>query len=114
MMIKKELKIMSRDLMLLKDKLVFVMGEGNFGTKALKYLKAKRAKVLVADINPSCMAKSEVTVQAADRWIRSHRRKRIIFPPETIRPSSQNFHANRRNRMRLPRHPQPHRSKEVT
>jgi len=57
---------MSRDLMLLKDKLVFVMGGGNFGTKALKHLKAKRCKVLVADVNPYCMAKSEVTVQAAD------------------------------------------------
>jgi len=51
--------------MMLKGKLVFVMGGGNFGTKALKYLKAKDAKVLVADINPDCMAKSEVTVQAA-------------------------------------------------
>jgi len=61
----KELKIMSRDWMLLKGKLVFVMGGGNFGTRALKYLKAKRCKVLVADVNPDCMAKSEVTVQAA-------------------------------------------------
>jgi len=90
--------------MMLKDKLVFVMGGGKFGTSALKYLKAKRSKVLVADVNPDCMAKSEITVQAADRWIRSNRRKRIIFPPETIRPSSQNFHASHRNRMRLPRH----------
>jgi hypothetical protein len=57
---------MSRDGMLLKGKLVFVMGGGNFGTKALKYLKAKGAKVLVADVNPDCMAKSEVTVQAAN------------------------------------------------
>jgi len=66
MMVKKELKIMSQDSMLLKGKLVFVMGGGNFGTKALKYLKAKRSKVLVADVNPDCMAKSEVDVQAAD------------------------------------------------
>jgi len=66
MMIKKELKTMSQDLMLLKGKLVFVMGGGKFGTKALKYLKAKRCKVLVADVNPDCMAKSEITVQAAD------------------------------------------------
>ena len=72
---------MSRDSMMLKGKLVFVMGGGKFGTSALKYLKAKRSKVLVADVNPDCMAKSEITVQAADRWIRSNRRKRIIFPP---------------------------------
>jgi hypothetical protein len=57
---------MSQNCMLLKDKLAFIMGGGNFGTKALKYLKAKRAKVLVADINPDCTAKLEVTVQAAD------------------------------------------------
>jgi len=57
---------MSRDPMLLKGKLVFVMGGGKFGTNALKYLKAKGAKVLVADVNPECMAKSEITVQAAD------------------------------------------------
>ncbi len=56
---------MSQNCMMLKGKLVFVMGGGNFGTKALKYLKAKAAKVLVADINPYCMAKSEVTIQAA-------------------------------------------------
>ena len=65
-MMEKELKTMSQDLMLLKGKLVFVMGGGKFGTKALRYLKAKGAKVLVADVNPDCMAKSEVTVQAAD------------------------------------------------
>jgi len=57
---------MSQNCMMLKGKLVFVMGGGNFGTRALKYLKAKRCKVLVADINPYCMTKSEVTVQAAD------------------------------------------------
>jgi hypothetical protein len=62
----KELKIMSQDWMLLKGKLVFVMGGGNFGTKALKYLKAEDTKVLVVDVNPDCMAKSEVDVQAAD------------------------------------------------
>lgn len=56
---------MSQNCMMLKGKLVFVMGGGNFGTKALKYLKAKRCKVLVADVNPYCMAKSEVTIQAA-------------------------------------------------
>ena len=78
---------MSQNCMMLKGKLVFVMGGGNFGTRALRYLKAKRSKVLVADVNPDCMAKSEVTVQAADRRIRSNRRKRIIFPPETIRKS---------------------------
>jgi hypothetical protein len=66
MMVKKELKIMSQNCMMLKGKLVFVMGGGNFGTKALKYLKAEDAKVLVADLNPDCMAKSEVDVQTAD------------------------------------------------
>jgi hypothetical protein len=65
MMVQKELEVMSWDGMLLKGKLVFVMGGGNFGTKALQYLKAEGAKVLVADLNPDCMAKSEVTVQAA-------------------------------------------------
>jgi hypothetical protein len=62
---KEELKFMSRDLTLLKGKLAFVMGGGKFGTRALQYLKAKRCKVLLADINPDCTAKSEVTVQAA-------------------------------------------------
>jgi len=52
MMVKKGLKIMSQDSMMLKGKLVFVMGGGNFGTRTLKYLKAKRSKVLVADVNP--------------------------------------------------------------
>jgi len=65
MMVQKELKIMSQNCMMLKGKLVFVMGGGNFGTRALKYLKAKRCKVLVADVNPYCMIKSEVDVQAA-------------------------------------------------
>jgi hypothetical protein len=51
--------------MMLKGKLAFVMGGGKFGTNALQYLKAKGCKVLVADINPDCTAKSEVTVQAA-------------------------------------------------
>lgn len=63
--VQKELEVMSRDRMLLKNKLGFVMGGGNFGTRALKYLKAKRYKVLVADVNPDCMAKSEVDVEAA-------------------------------------------------
>lgn len=57
---------MSQNCLLLKGKLVFIMGGGNFGTKALRYLKTKGCKVLVADVNPDCIAKSEVTVQAAD------------------------------------------------
>ncbi|MCW4014779.1 MAG: hypothetical protein NWF06_00235 [Candidatus Bathyarchaeota archaeon] len=44
----------------MKGKLVFVMGGGRFGTNALRYLKAKGAKVLVVDLNPGCLAKSEV------------------------------------------------------
>ena len=57
---------MSRDCMVLKGKLVFVMGGGKFGTRALRYLKAKGAKVLVADVNSNCTASSEVDVQAAE------------------------------------------------
>lgn len=53
---------MSRDCVV-RGKTVFVMGGGKFGTNALKYMKAKGGKVLVADINPDCAAKSEVTVQ---------------------------------------------------
>ncbi len=56
---------MSRDCVVLKGKLVFVMGGGKFGTRALRYLKAKGAKVLVADVNSNCTASSEVDVQAA-------------------------------------------------
>jgi len=48
---------------ILKGKLVFVMGGGKFGTHALRYLKAKGAKVLVVDLNPDCMAKSEIDLQ---------------------------------------------------
>ena len=50
----------------LEGKLVFVMGGGNFGTKALRYLTAKNAKVLVVDVNPDCLASSEADVQATD------------------------------------------------
>jgi hypothetical protein len=57
---------MSGDFMMLKGKLVFVMGGGKFGTRAIHYLKANGCKVLVADIDPDCMAKSKVTIQAAD------------------------------------------------
>ncbi len=56
---------MSRDCVVLKGKLVFVMGGGKFGIRALRYLKAKCAKVLVADVNSNCIASSEVDVQAA-------------------------------------------------
>ena len=56
---------MSPNRMLLNGKLAFVMGGGKFGTNALRYLKAKGCKVLVADVNPECMAKSEVSVPAA-------------------------------------------------
>jgi hypothetical protein len=55
-----------RDHVLLEGKLVFVMGGGNFGTRALRYLTAKNAKVLVVDVNPDCLASSEVDVQATD------------------------------------------------
>ena len=55
---------MSRNCVSLKGKLVFVMGGGKFGTRALRYLKAKGAKVLVVDVNTNCTASSEVDVQA--------------------------------------------------
>jgi len=57
---------LSRDCVVLKGKLVFVMGGGKFGTRAIGYLKAKGAKVLVVDMNPDCMASSEVDIQAAE------------------------------------------------
>ncbi len=57
---------MSRNCVVLKGKLVFVMGGGKFGTSALRYLKAKGAKVLVVDVKADCMAKSEVNVQDAE------------------------------------------------
>ena len=56
---------MSQNRMTLRGKLVFVMGGGKFGTKALKYLAAKGCKVLVADVKVDCMARSEVAAQAA-------------------------------------------------
>ena len=49
---------------LLGGKLVFVMGGGKFGTNALRYLKSEGAKVLVVDLNPYCVASSEVDVLA--------------------------------------------------
>jgi hypothetical protein len=42
------------------NKLVFVMGGGKFGTNALKYMQDRGAKVVVADVNPECLASSEV------------------------------------------------------
>ena len=44
----------------LTDKLVFIMGGGKFGTNALKYMQDRSAKVVVADVNPECLASSEV------------------------------------------------------
>jgi hypothetical protein len=46
-----------------KNKFAYVMGGGKFGTEALKYLKANGAKVLVADLNPMCKAKTEVDIE---------------------------------------------------
>ena len=43
-----------------KDKFVYVMGGGKFGTKALRYLRNEGAKVLVADMNPKCIARTEI------------------------------------------------------
>ena len=50
---------MSKDYFL-KEKLVFVMGGGKFGTNALRYLTERGAKILVTDLNPECLAHSEV------------------------------------------------------
>jgi hypothetical protein len=47
----------------IKDKFAYVMGGGKFGTEALKYLKANEAKVLVADLNPMCKAKTEADIK---------------------------------------------------
>ncbi len=58
----KELKTMPTPYVL-QGKLTFVMGGGKFGTNALKYLKNKGVKVLVVDINPDCMAKSQADIQ---------------------------------------------------
>jgi hypothetical protein len=59
---KKELKTMPTPYVL-QGKLAFVMGGGKFGTNALKYLKNNGAKVLIADLNPKCMAKSQADIQ---------------------------------------------------
>jgi hypothetical protein len=45
------------------------MGGGKFGKKALSYLKAMGAKVLVTDTNPKCGASLEVDVKATDLGI---------------------------------------------
>jgi hypothetical protein len=51
---------------LVRNKLVFVMGGGRFGKKALTYLKGKGAKVLLVDKNPECKASSEFDILAVD------------------------------------------------
>jgi len=50
----------------LRGKLVFVMGGGKFGKKALRYLKDSGAKVLIVDINPTCKSSLEVDVLGED------------------------------------------------
>ena len=64
-MSKRELKSMP-EVRLVRNKLVFVMGGGRFGKKALTHLKGRGAKVLVIDINPDCMASSEADVLGVD------------------------------------------------
>lgn len=49
-----------------KGKLVFIMGGGKFGTRALRYMKANGAKIFIADENPECEAKSEVTIHTEE------------------------------------------------
>lgn len=48
----------------MKGKLAFVMGGGKFGTNAVKYLKDKGVRVLVVDLKPDCLVKSEQVIQA--------------------------------------------------
>ena len=60
--VKREPITMSEDYQF-KNKFAYVMGGGKFGTEALKYLKANGAKVLVADLNPMCKAKTEVDIE---------------------------------------------------
>lgn len=54
------------EVFVVRNKLVFVMGGGRFGKKALTFLKGKGAKVLVVDKNPECKASSEVDILAVD------------------------------------------------
>jgi hypothetical protein len=61
--IEQRLKAVSDDYVV-SGKLVFVMGGGKFGTNAVRYLKAKGAKVLVVDVNASCVVKSDVDFQS--------------------------------------------------
>jgi len=68
--VKREPITMSRDYQF-KDKFVYVMGGGKFGTEALKYLKANGAKVLVVDLDPMCKAKSEADIESGTVNIRS-------------------------------------------
>jgi hypothetical protein len=49
----------------IEDTFAYVMGGGKFGTEALRYLKANGAKVLVADLNPKCKAKTEADIETA-------------------------------------------------
>ena len=57
---------MLQDFLSLEGKLVFVMGGGKFGARALKYLTAKEAKVLLVDVNPDCLASSDADIFAVD------------------------------------------------
>ena len=66
---KNEAEYAVRGVLLLRGKLVFIMGGGKFGTDALRYLKTKGAKVLVIDVNPECLASSEADVLAANLQI---------------------------------------------
>jgi hypothetical protein len=60
---------MSKDCQV-KDKFAYVMGGGKFGTEALRYLRSNGAKVLVADLNPACTAKTEVDIETATAEVR--------------------------------------------
>jgi hypothetical protein len=47
----------------IQGKTVFIMGGGKFGTNAINYLKNNGAKVLISDLNPDCLAKSQADIK---------------------------------------------------
>ena len=53
-----------------ENKFAYVMGGGKFGTEALRYLRTKGAKVLVVDVNPICIAKTEVDIETTTIEVR--------------------------------------------
>jgi len=48
----------------MNEKTAFVMGGGRFGAKALRFLRSRGYRVLVADVNSCCRARAEAEVHA--------------------------------------------------